>query len=85
LASVLPELTDQDLKDLGVALGHRRKMLRAIRDLGSVSVSRAVRKASTIVPTSLSSAVSYLKSGPTTAQVETANVVPLKRPRLDIN
>jgi hypothetical protein len=37
-ASVLPELTDQDLKDLGVALGHRRKMLRAIRDLGSVSV-----------------------------------------------
>ena len=31
--SVLPELTDQDLKDLGVSLGHRRKMLRAIRDL----------------------------------------------------
>ena len=28
--SVLPDLTDQDLKDLGVALGHRRKMLRAI-------------------------------------------------------
>ena len=26
--SVLPDLTDQDLKDLGVALGHRRKMLR---------------------------------------------------------
>jgi len=32
-ASVLPELTDADLKDLGVSLGHRRKMLRAIRDL----------------------------------------------------
>jgi class 3 adenylate cyclase/tetratricopeptide (TPR) repeat protein len=29
---VLPELTDQDLKDLGVALGDRRKMLRAIRE-----------------------------------------------------
>ena len=28
--SVLPDLTDQDLKDLGVSLGHRRKMLRAI-------------------------------------------------------
>ena len=27
---VLPELTDQHLKDLGVSLGHRLKMLRAI-------------------------------------------------------
>ena len=26
--SVLPDLTDQDLKDIGVLLGHRRKMLR---------------------------------------------------------
>ena len=31
--SVLPELTDQHLKDLGVALGDRLKILRAIRDL----------------------------------------------------
>jgi class 3 adenylate cyclase/predicted ATPase len=38
--SILRELTDQDLKDLGVvSLGHRRKMLRAIRDLGNVSVA----------------------------------------------
>jgi class 3 adenylate cyclase len=37
--SVLPDLTDQDLKDLGVLLGDRRKMLRAIRDLGNVSVA----------------------------------------------
>jgi uncharacterized protein YjiS (DUF1127 family) len=29
--SVLPELTDQHLKDLGIALGDRLKMLRAIR------------------------------------------------------
>ena len=28
--SVIRDLTDQDLKDLGVALGDRRKMLRAI-------------------------------------------------------
>ena len=28
--SVLPHLTDQDLKEIGVSLGHRRKMLRAI-------------------------------------------------------
>ena len=31
--SVLPDLTDQHLKDLGIALGDRLKMLRAIRDL----------------------------------------------------
>jgi hypothetical protein len=31
--SVLPELTDQDLKDLGVVLGDRRKILRAIAAL----------------------------------------------------
>jgi class 3 adenylate cyclase len=33
--SVLPELTDQDLKDLGVVLGDRRKILRAIAGLKS--------------------------------------------------
>src|SRR5262245_29946110 len=33
--TVLGDLTDQDLKDLGVvSLGHRRKMLRAIAALG---------------------------------------------------
>jgi class 3 adenylate cyclase len=30
---VLPDLTDQHLKDLGIALGDRLKMLRAIREL----------------------------------------------------
>jgi class 3 adenylate cyclase len=39
--SVLPDLTDQDLKDLGVLLGHRRKMLRAIRDLSGASAAVA--------------------------------------------
>jgi len=38
--SVVRDLTDQDLKDLGVLLGHRRKMLRAIAELeGEVLVS----------------------------------------------
>jgi class 3 adenylate cyclase len=32
--SVLRDLTDQDLKDLGVVLGDRRKLMRAIADLG---------------------------------------------------
>jgi hypothetical protein len=32
--SILPDLTDQDLKEIGVAsLGHRRQLLRAIADL----------------------------------------------------
>jgi hypothetical protein len=30
--SVLPDLTDKDLKDLGAVLGDRRKMLRAISE-----------------------------------------------------
>ena len=33
--SVLPHLTDQDLKEMGVLLGHRRKMLAAIRKSSS--------------------------------------------------
>jgi hypothetical protein len=30
--SVLQDQTDQDLREVGVLLGHRRKILRAIRD-----------------------------------------------------
>ncbi len=35
--SVLPDLTDNDLKDLGVVLGDRRKILRAIAELGDTT------------------------------------------------
>jgi class 3 adenylate cyclase len=36
----LPDLTDQDLEKIGVAsLGHRRKLLRAIGDLGGVETT----------------------------------------------
>jgi class 3 adenylate cyclase len=35
--SILPELTDQHLKDLGIALGDRLRMLRAIRELAHVA------------------------------------------------
>ena len=35
--SVLRDLTDQDLKELGVSLGHRRKMLRGIAELASAA------------------------------------------------
>src|SRR5271170_4588739 len=37
--SVLPDLTDQDLEKLGVLLGDRRKMLRAISNLEAVQES----------------------------------------------
>jgi class 3 adenylate cyclase len=39
--SVLPELTDQHLKDLGIALGDRLKILRAIREIGAGAPSAA--------------------------------------------
>jgi len=44
---ILTELTDQDLKDLGVvSLGHRRRMLVAIRELGgSAPVTSQARPA----------------------------------------
>jgi uncharacterized protein YjiS (DUF1127 family) len=35
--SVLPDLTDQDLKDIGVSLGHRRQSLREIANLGKMA------------------------------------------------
>jgi class 3 adenylate cyclase/tetratricopeptide (TPR) repeat protein len=37
--SVLPDLTDQNLQELGIALGHRLKILRAIRDLCAASTA----------------------------------------------
>src|SRR5260370_4496914 len=46
--SVLRDLTEQDLKDLGVLLGHRRKMLRAIAEL-----DRATRTQVQAVPAPL--------------------------------
>jgi class 3 adenylate cyclase len=41
--SVLPDLTDQDLKDLGVVLGDRRKILRAIAKLEVTQEAETVR------------------------------------------
>jgi len=39
--SIVHDLTEQDLKDLGVLLGHRRKMLRAIAELEPSDISPA--------------------------------------------
>src|SRR6202451_4387513 len=50
--SVLPDLTDQDLEKLGVLLGDRRKMLRAIANLDNTSAAppRAAASAPSLVP-----------------------------------
>lgn len=40
--AALRHLTDQDLKDIGVLLGHRRIMLAAIQELGSPAVAQRV-------------------------------------------
>src|SRR5262245_23548861 len=37
--SVVRDLTEQDLKDLGILLGHRRKILRAIAELDGVAAA----------------------------------------------
>ena len=34
-ADILPELTDQDLEKLGIPLGHRKRLLKAIGTLNS--------------------------------------------------
>jgi class 3 adenylate cyclase len=43
--SVLRDLTEQDLKELGVLLGHRRKMLRAIAEFGDANSIASTRPA----------------------------------------
>src|ERR1700740_977353 len=40
-ADILPELTDGDLKELGVPLGHRKRLLRAISGLTAAETSAA--------------------------------------------
>src|SRR5262245_65986266 len=40
---VLPELKDEDFDRLGVLLGHRRKMLRAIAELNQAELTEAHR------------------------------------------
>jgi len=48
--SVLQELTDQDLKDLGIVLGDRRKLLRAIRELAGERPTITTAIATTATP-----------------------------------
>jgi class 3 adenylate cyclase len=41
---VLSELTDHDFDRLGVSLGHRRKMLRAIRELSASPITASTER-----------------------------------------
>src|ERR1700747_3672855 len=58
--SVLPDLTDQDLEKLGVLLGDRRKILRAIAAMAGVSavVDSAAPVAAYVPPASATPPVS---------------------------
>ena len=47
LQGSLPDLTDQDLKEIGVILGHRRKILRAITN---VEIERSLPAAASAAP-----------------------------------
>ena len=50
--SVLSDLTDQDLRELGVVLGDRRKMLRAIAALGSSPSAPIIMASPVVAPSS---------------------------------
>ena len=43
--TVLRHLTDQDLKEIGVSLGHRRKMLASIAELAGAAPTKSQRAA----------------------------------------
>jgi hypothetical protein len=55
--SVLPDLTDQHLKDLGIALGDRLKMLRAIANLDNAPPAAAPAPTASVQPIAATIAV----------------------------
>jgi class 3 adenylate cyclase len=72
---ILPDVTDQDLKEVGVAsLGHRRLLMRAIAELNCVDKSPLVVPAATaapLVPPSGSASIPTTAASPTiSAMVE---------------
>jgi class 3 adenylate cyclase/predicted ATPase len=63
--SVLPHLTDQDLRDMGVLLGHRRKMLAAIGESSSKRTPPAPAPATStpVVPAPMQTADATARPG----------------------
>jgi class 3 adenylate cyclase len=67
--AALRYLTDQDLKDIGVLLGHRRIILGAINELASVGPAKtdpAARPADASAPTSVAPSTPAASAPPTT-------------------
>jgi hypothetical protein len=60
--SILRDLTDQDLKDIGVPLGHRRKMLRAIAEMVGAALTQ-IKSAPEPKPRDDAGVVSALSQG----------------------
>src|SRR3979490_2091765 len=54
--SVLPHLTDQDLKDIGVPLGHRRKILAAISEPTAAAQAAPAPSAAAMAPKAVDAA-----------------------------
>src|SRR5271154_4716259 len=67
--SVLRHLTDQDLKELGVSLGHRRKMLAAIAEMGISSAATSPSNAATTPARNAPAAMTAQTPIPATARV----------------
>ena len=61
--AVLPDLTDQDLKDLGVVLGDRRKMLRAIGELDSARTAAEAKSSASPAAAPASTPISSPMAG----------------------
>jgi SAM domain (Sterile alpha motif) len=51
-ADILPELTDVDHEKLGVSLGHRKRLLRAISGLTTAETSAAPSASTGVTPRS---------------------------------
>jgi class 3 adenylate cyclase/predicted ATPase len=71
--TILGDLTDQDLKDLGVAsLGHRRKLLRAIAALAITPAAEAMPAIQPLAPKTISAAAATLAISEPVTTVEAA-------------
>ena len=71
-ADVLRDLTDQDLNKLGVLLGHRRKLLRAIAALDGAATAAPAPARSQIEPAAAAAPASPRAKPPATAALEPA-------------
>ena len=60
---MLSDLTDQDLKEIGVSLGHRRQLLREIANLGKTSATFPSAPSLTALPIAATTLVPPTEGG----------------------